>query len=99
MIETKAQRIARARRELAQTLARVGYTGKKSASRTLQLDRTPKPAVPTSDAIPGNGVRRSTQRYSGHEIAGIALNHKQAYEPIRRDNLQAAKESARMRRG
>lgn len=98
MFETKAQRIERARRELAQTLARVGYTGKKSGSRTLHISPSPKPAVPTSDCIPGNGVRRSTQRYSGHEIAGVALLHKQAYEPIRRDNLQAATDAARMRR-
>lgn len=98
MFQTKAQRIAQARRELSQTLARVGYKGKKTHSRTLTIEVSPKPAVPTSDSIPGNGSRRDSQRYTGTEIAGIALNHKQNYEPIRRDNLQAAKDSAQMRR-
>ena len=51
-----------------------------------------------SDTIPGNGEKKKTNKYTGNEIAGIALNHKQNYTPIRKDNKQAAIESAQMRR-
>lgn len=99
MFETKAQRLERARRDLAQTLARVGYRGTaKRGSSTLKIESSPKPAVPTSDAIPANGARRHQPQYTGSELAGVALLHKQAYEPIRKDNPQAAIDSARMRR-
>jgi hypothetical protein len=97
-ILTKAERIAQARRDLSQTLARVGYKGKVRRTTTLKLDPVSKPAVPTSDKIPGNGSKREANQYTGTEIAGIALNHKQNYEPIRRDNLKAAVDSAQMRR-
>jgi len=95
---TKAERIAQARRDLAQTLARVGYKGGVRRSTVLALERTAKPTIQTSDKIPGNGSKRESNRYTGTEIAGIALNHKQNYEPIRRDNPQAAIDSAQMRR-
>lgn len=54
--------------------------------------------VPTSDKICDNGSIKKTVRYTGTEIAGITLNHKQNYEPVRRDNKQAAVDSAQMRR-
>ena len=95
---TKAERIAQARRDLAATLARTGYKGGRHRSTTLELPRVESFSVPTSDLIPGNGSKRETTRYTGTEIAGIALNHKQNYEPIRRDNPQAAIDSAQMRR-
>jgi hypothetical protein len=98
MFQTKAQRIAQAQRELNATLARVGYKGKSVKSRTLVIELTPPPAVPTSDSIPDSGVRRKSTSYTGHEIAGVTLLHKQGYEPVRRDNLQAAKDAAQMRR-
>ena len=96
--QTKAERIAQARRELHQTLARVGYKGGNRHSTTLKLAPIVKPTIPTSDKIPDNGSKRETMRYTGNEIAGVALNHKQNYEPIRRDNPQAAIDSAQMRR-
>jgi hypothetical protein len=52
----------------------------------------------TSDTVPGNGTARDTNTYTGNEILGITLNHKSNFEPIRKDNKQAAIDSARMRR-
>lgn len=52
----------------------------------------------TSDKIAGNGTAKERQQYTGNEIMGIALNHKSNYEPIRRDNKEAAIASAQMRR-
>ena len=51
-----------------------------------------------SNAIPGNGSKKETIRYTGDEIMGVALMHKQAYEPIRKDNKEAAVQSSQMRR-
>lgn len=52
----------------------------------------------TSDSIPDSGVAREQLKYTGDEIMGITLNHKSNFEPVRRDNRQAAIDSARMRR-
>lgn len=52
----------------------------------------------TSDSIPGNGSRRKTNQYTGDELMGIALQHKSNYVPVRKDNKEAAIESAQMRR-
>ena len=46
----------------------------------------------------GNGYAREKQKYTGDQIAGVVLNHKSNYEPVRRDNPQAAIEAAKMRR-
>lgn len=54
--------------------------------------------VPTSDKICGHGSIKEHNKYTGNELAGVALMHKQAYEPIRKDNKQAAVASAQMRR-
>jgi hypothetical protein len=54
--------------------------------------------VPTSDKICSNGSIKEKQTYTGNEIAGVALMHKQNYEPIRKDNKQAAVASSQMRR-
>lgn len=63
----------------------------------LKID-PPKPRV-TSDRIPGNGTKRDAKVYTGNEIAGVATMHKSNTVPVRRDNIQEAKELARMRRG
>ena len=47
----------------------------------------------------GNGYAREKNKYTGEEIMGVVLNHKSNYEPVRRDNPQAAIEAANMRRG
>lgn len=52
----------------------------------------------TSDRVAGNGPARESNKYTGTEIMGITLNHKSNYEPVRRDNRQAAIDSAQMRR-
>jgi hypothetical protein len=52
----------------------------------------------TSDTIPANGNKKKNNKYTGNEIAGVALSHKQNYEPIRKDNMTAAIDSATMRR-
>jgi hypothetical protein len=52
----------------------------------------------TSDKIAGNGTAKDAKKYTGYEIMGITLNHKSNYEPVRRDNKQAAIDSAQMRR-
>lgn len=52
----------------------------------------------TSDRVAANGTSKERIQYTGHEIMGITLNHKSNYEPVRRDNKQAAIESAKMRR-
>jgi hypothetical protein len=52
----------------------------------------------TSDKIPAHGPAKERSQYTGNEIAGITLNHKSNYEPVRRDNMQAAVDAATMRR-
>lgn len=52
----------------------------------------------TSDKIPSNGTRKDRMKYTGNEIAGIVTTHKSNLMPIRRDNKQAAKDAAEMRR-
>jgi len=47
----------------------------------------------------GNGYAREKNTYTGDEIMGVVLNHKSNYEPVRRDNRNAAIEAAKMRRG
>lgn len=52
----------------------------------------------TSDTIPGNGTAQDRKQYTGNEIAGIVTTHKSNLMPIRRDNKNAAKDAASMRR-
>lgn len=87
-----------ARRRNAELFVRVGYTGKLSCHHVNEIpDYSTRASVPTSDNI-GNGSKRATPVYSGNEILGVVLNHKSNYEPVRRDNKQAAVEAAAMRR-
>ena len=97
--KAKTASVLAAEKALRDTLARVGYKGGvKSSGRLdtsyLKVDRT----VKTSDTVPANGNSKQAQKYTGDEIAGVALLHKQNYEPIRRDNKQAAVDAAQMRR-
>jgi hypothetical protein len=87
-----------AQRRNAELFARVGYTGKLSGQHVNAIpDYSTRASVPTSDSI-GNGYARAKDSYTGSEIAGVVLNHKSNYEPVRRDNKQAAVEAAAMRR-
>jgi len=52
----------------------------------------------TSDTIPGHGAAKPQSVYTGNEIAGIVTTHKSNLMPVRRDNKNAAKDAAAMRR-
>jgi hypothetical protein len=52
----------------------------------------------TSDTIPAHGPAKAQSTYTGNEIAGIVTTHKSNLMPIRRDNKNAAKDAAAMRR-
>ena len=52
----------------------------------------------TSDNIPAHGPARARVQYTGNEIAGVVVTHKSNLMPVRKDNLQAAKDAATMRR-
>lgn len=52
----------------------------------------------TSDRVAANGVVRKTNTYTGDELLGIGQMHKSNAVPVRKDNVQAAKELASMRR-
>jgi hypothetical protein len=52
----------------------------------------------TSDTIPAHGPAKAQSTYTGSEIAGIVTTHKSNLMPIRRDNKNAAKDAASMRR-
>jgi hypothetical protein len=90
---SKAERIAQAKRELQQTLVRVGYQKSKRVSKTLNLPQ----AKSVEGSIPANGAKKATPVYSGTEIVGISQMHKSNAVPI--SNKNEAKEHARMRRG
>ena len=52
----------------------------------------------TSDIIPAHGAAKEQSVYTGNEIAGIVTTHKSNLMPVRRDNKNAAKDAAAMRR-
>lgn len=90
---SKAERIALAKRELQQTLNRVGYQKRKRVSTPLKLEQ----AKSVEGSIPGNGTKKAAPKYSGTEIVGISQMHKSNAVPI--SNKKEAVEHARMRRG
>lgn len=95
----KSAGVRAAEAELEATLRRVGYKGTKKVARPLERSSTSvSDVIKTSDQVPGNGNKRYQNKYTGTEIAGVTLLHKQAYEPVRRDNKKAAVQAAQMRR-
>lgn len=96
--KTKNKRNAKAQAEHDAWLKKMGISSKpkKKISKPLVIEA--KRDTMTSDVIPANGLPRKVNKYTGDEFVGIALNHKQNYEPIRKDNKQAAIDSAQMRR-
>lgn len=96
----KTESIKAAEKALQETLARVGYKGNSSTVRRPYKHDSGivRHSVATSDQIPGNGSKRESNKYTGDEIIGIALMHKQAYTPVRRDNKKSATEISQMRR-
>lgn len=97
--KSKRASLLEAQRRNAELFTRLGYTGKLSGQHVNAIPdyRIASNGVSTSDSV-GNGHKRATPVYSGNEILGVVLNHKSNYEPVRRDNKQAAVEAAAMRR-
>lgn len=52
----------------------------------------------TSDTVAGAGVARPEKRYTGDELMGIGTMHKSNAVPVRKDNPEAARDLASMRR-
>ena len=79
-----------------------GNSGQRSKGKSLLAEISERgnsqATVPLSNTICSNGIRRETSPYTGNEIAGIVTTHKSNLMPIRKDNLQAAKDAANMRR-
>lgn len=97
--KSKRKSLIEAELRMEKFLAKVGYTGKYKGKSINEIpnykvvSNTPK----TSDVV-GNGPKNYKPSYSGDEILGVTLNHKSNYEPVRKDNKQAAIDSAQMRR-
>lgn len=79
-------------------MKKMGVTGKKSEWRAEIPEYKTRQAVPTSDVICSNGSKKKELKYTGNEIAGFVVTHKSNSMPIRKDNMQAAKDAASMRR-
>lgn len=79
-------------------LKKMGVSGKKSSFRHEIPEYKTKQSVPTSNTICSNGLKKEANKYTGDEIAGFVVTHKSISMPIRKDNLQAAKDAASMRR-
>lgn len=96
---TKADRKLSQERDMEKFLRRVGYKESNSRDSVNEIpDYKTNNYHITSNAIPGNGSKVRENSYSGIEILGIATMHKSNLMPIRKDNPQAAIDSAQMRR-
>lgn len=103
--QSKSKKLQRAREEHEEWLKTMGV-GKVELPTNKKGHRVGIYDIPdyrtgprmTSDRVAGNGTARESNKYTGTEIMGITLNHKSNYEPVRRDNRQAAIDSAQMRR-
>lgn len=104
--KSKSTKLAKAQQEHEQWLASMGVgkyklptdkKGKRLGICDIPDYREHQSHVQLSNSI-GNGYARKKHKYTGTSIAGIVLNHKSNYEPVRRDNPQAAIEAAKMRR-
>lgn len=96
---TKAERKIAQEKEMERFLKRMGYKGTAPKTSVNEIpDYSTNNYRITSNAIPGNGSKLKSNRYSGNEIAGIVVTHKSNLMPIRKDNPQAAIDAAQMRR-
>jgi hypothetical protein len=103
-VKKKTQSLIAAEALHAATLARLGV-GKVTLPTNAKGQRAGINNIPnysvksvTSDIIPANGSAKEQSVYTGNEIAGIVTTHKSNLMPIRRDNKNAAKDAATMRR-
>ena len=99
-MKKKRKSLIEAEKQMELLLIRVGYTGKYKGSIVNDIpDYKVRSTLPkTSDVIPGKTPKKTENVYSGNEIMGIAVMHKSNLVPIRKDNKQAAIDSAQMRR-
>lgn len=87
----------KAQQEHEEFLKRMGV-GKVAAKNTNVIPDYDTGPRMTSDKIAGNGTKIDRPTYTGDEIAGFVVTHKSNSMPIRKDNMQAAKDAANMRR-
>jgi hypothetical protein len=96
---TKAERKAAQEREMQQFLKRMGYSGSGPKESMNEIPRYVHDSRhKTSDRIPSNGSKIKQNAYTGDELLGLSTLHKSNTVPIRKDNKQAAVETAQMRR-
>lgn len=106
--KSKSKKLQKANEEQEAWLRKMGFDPSKrtkpkatpltDAFRKKREEKVVESKVTYSDSVPGNGNKKDTIKYTGNELAGVALMHKQAYEPIRKDNKEAAIASSQMRR-
>lgn len=107
---SKSQKLAKALSDHEEWLRRVGASDdqlnkklpRNKKGQRVGINEIPdytdtKPTVKLSNTV-GNGAKVEEKRYTGTEIAGIAVTHKSNLVPIRKDNKQAAIDVAQMRR-
>jgi hypothetical protein len=99
-MKKKRKSLIEAEKRMEQFLLKVGYTGKYKGKTVNEIpDYKVKSNLPkTSDVIPGKTPKKAENVYSGNEIVGIATMAKSNSVPIRKDNMQAAIDIAKMRR-
>lgn len=105
--KSKSKRLAQAQADHEAWLARMGV-GKSKLPTNAKGERLGIYEIPNyrehqataqlSNRVAGNGTARERPQYTGTEIAGYVVTHKSNIMPVRRDNMQAAKDAATMRR-
>jgi len=96
----KKQRLAKAKADNEAFYRSLGYTGKYrgKSPNNIPSYKVERSGPPTSDRVAAHGSRKSSNRYTGTEIMGIATMHKSNMVPVRKDSGENAKDLARMRR-
>jgi hypothetical protein len=97
--KVKRKSLIEAELQMEKLLVRVGYTGKYKGKSLNEIPNYKIASnIPATSDVVGNGPKHYKPSYTGDEILGVTLNHKSNYEPVRKDNKQAAVDSAQMRR-
>lgn len=104
---TKNKRLIKAQEEHDAWLQRMGVgkttlptnkQGKRVGLYDIPDYREHQSTAALGNKVAANGAAKEQQRYTGTEIAGIVVTHKSNLMPVRKDNKQAAKDAAAMRR-
>jgi hypothetical protein len=106
--KSKSKRLAKAQEEHEAWLESMGVGkaknmlynkwGKRVGLNEIPDYREHQATAALSNRVAANGAAKERKIYTGDEIVGIATMHKSNAVPIRRDNKDAAKEVAAMRR-